>query len=175
MHFKPLKNTVVILLFVNSLGYGQITFDKARDSTVRKYQVSSYSNHEKFIGRPDYGAPLIHTKDGGAAAFGDYAESAMIIKLDKSGMQQWRQVLPSKGDEMESQSVVEDKSGNFYLFMLVYDNTRYRGGCQRVIFLNNTGTLVWDKYIGSCNVVDNPRVSYIRALNDGRIALRGQI
>jgi hypothetical protein len=59
--------------------------------------------------------------------------------------------------------------------MLTYDETKYRGGCERVIFLNKAGTIVWDKFIGTCNLLNNPTVSYIRQLNDGRIIMRGHV
>lgn len=170
-----MKRTWIILLFINTVVCGQITLDHARDSAVKRYHISSYSYHESFIGRAGYGAPLILTRDGGATAFGDSDEGTMMVRLGKSGRQLWRVRIAAKGDEMEPQSVVEDKSGNFYAFILVYDNTRYRGGCERVIFLDESGVIKWDKYIGSCNVVNNPTVAYIRSLDDGRIALRGQV
>lgn len=166
---------VVILLLVTSLGYGQLTMDIAQDSAVKKYHIGSYSYHEQFKGHKGYGAPLILTADGGGAAFGDGDNGAMLVKLDKNGREQWKRTILAKGDEMESQSVVQDKNGNYFVFILVYDNSKYRGGCERAVFLNKTGTIVWDKFIGSCYLVNNPTVAYMRALNDGRIALRGQV
>ena len=166
---------VAILSLVTSFGYGQITMGIAQDSAVMKYHISSYSYHEQFKGYKGYGAPLILTTDGGGAAFGDGDEGAMLVKLCENGEEQWKRIIEPKGDEMESQSVVEDKNGNYYVFILVYDNTKYRGGCERIVFLNRTGTLGWDKFIGSCNLVNNPTIAYARALNDGRIALRGQV
>jgi hypothetical protein len=169
-----MKYLFVILLFVSSIGYGQLTMEAAYDSAVRKYHIGSYSYHEQFKGHTGYGAPLILTSDGGGAAFGDGDEGTMLVKLDKTGKVQWKRIIKPKGDESESQSVVQDKNGNYYVFILVYDNTKYRGGCERVVFLTKTGTIVWDKFIGSCNLINNPTVAYIRALSDGRIALRGQ-
>ncbi len=170
-----MKHFAVMLLFVSSTGYGQLTLDIAQDSAVKKYHISSYSYHEQFKGHKEYGAPLILTADGGGAAFGDGDEGTMLVKLDKNGKQQWKRIIQPKGDEMESQSVVQDKTGNYYVFILVYDHTKYRGGCERAIFLNTTGAIVWDKFIGSCSLVNNPTIAYIRALDDGRIALRGQV
>ncbi len=34
---------------------------------------------------------------------------------------------------------------------------------------------MWDKFIGSCLLINNPVVSYIRSLADGRIYLRGHV
>src|SRR5258708_5489976 len=170
-----MKYLVVILLLVTSMGYGPLTIDIAQDSAVKKYHISSYSYHEQFKGHKGYGAPLILTADGGGAAFGDGDEGAMLVKLDKSGKVQWKRIIQPKGDEMESQSVVQDANGNHYVFILVYDNAKYRGGCERVIFLNKTGTIVWDKFIGSFSLLNNPTVAYMRTLSDGRIALRGQV
>lgn len=99
----------------------------------------------------------------------------MIVKLDKNGKVQWKRTIQPKGDEMESQSVVQDKNGNYFVCILVYDNTKYRGGCERVICLNKAGVILWDKFIGTFTLLNNPTIGYLRALGDGRIALRGQV
>jgi len=166
--------TVVLFLLAGS-ARAQLTVDQARDSAVMKYHIGTYSYHEQFIGHKGYGSPLILTADGGAASFGDGDEGIMLVKLDKSGKVQWKKILPRKGDETESQSVVQDKNGNYFVFLLTYDNTKYRGGCERVVFLNKSATIGWDKFIGSCALVNSPTVSYIRAIDDGRVSLRGHI
>lgn len=173
-----MKNLIfIILIFTVSTSFGQLTIEAANDSAVMKYHIGQYSYHGQFKGHKDYGAPLILTADGGAAAFGDGDEGSMLVKLDKNGNIQWKKSFTAKGTEMESQSVVQDKGGNYYVFILVYDEAKfkYRGGCERTIFINKTGTIVWDKFIGSCNLVASPTVSYIRSLSDGRIAMRGHV
>ena len=170
-----MKYLFLILLFLRTISYGQLTMSVANDSAVIKYHIGSYSYHEQFRGHQGYGAPLILTADGGGAAFGDGDLGTMLVKLDKQGKEMWKQIIKPKGNETESQSVVQDKNGNYYVFILVYDETKYRGGCERVVFLNKVGTITWDKFIGSCYLVNNPTVAYIRALNDGRIYLRGQV
>jgi len=170
-----MKYAAILLLFVRSVSYGQLTMEAAHDSAVLKYHIGSYSYHEQFKGHKGYGASLIQTLDGGAAAFGDGDEGCMLVKLDKDGREQWKRIIKPKGDEMESQSVVQDKNGNYYAFILVYDNTKYRGGCERVVFFNKSGVIVWDKYIGAFAQLNNPTIGYSRALPDGRIALRGQV
>ncbi len=170
-----MKYLWIAFLLASNLANGQLTIAMASDSMVRKYHIGTYSYHEQFIGHKGYGAPLILTSDGGGAAFGDGDEGIMLVKVDANGTEQWKSILPPKGDEGESQSVVQDKLGNYYVFSLVYDETKYRGGCERAVFLNKTGKVVWDKFIGSCQLVNNPTVSYIKALDDGRIALRGHV
>ena len=166
--------TFVTFIFCNA-AYAQLTVDVVREKTVRKYHIGSYSYHEQFIGHNGYGAPLILTSDGGGAAFGDGDEGIMLVKVGKDGKEQLKRIIKPKGNETESQSVVQDKLGNYYVFMLTYDETKYRGGCERVVCLNKTGTTLWDKFIGSCELVNNPTVSYIKALSDGRISLRGHV
>ena len=170
-----MKTIMIVLLFIGYTASAQLTMDMAYDSAVLKYHIGSYSYHEQFKGHKGYGAPLILTSDNGAAAFGDGDEGAMLVKLNKNGKVEWKRTITPKGDEMESQSVVQDKNGNYYVCILIYDNTKYRGGCERVIFINKTGTILWDKFIGSCALVNNPTISYLRSLSDGRIALRGQV
>lgn len=154
----------------------QMNLEQARQASLQ-FHLSSYSYHEEFLGHAGYGAPVILTADSGAAAFGDGDEGPMLIKFNRSGEVQWKTKFPSKGEEMELQSVVQAKSGDYYVFALVYDNARfkYRGGCERSALINKKGTIVWDKYIGTCAMVNSPTISYIRALPDGRIALRGHI
>src|SRR6478609_6143348 len=119
-----MKTAMIALLFVGYTVSGQITMDIAYDSAVRKYHIGSYSYHEQFKGHKGYGAPLILTSDNGAAAFGDGDEGSMLVKLDKSGKVEWKRTIAPKGDEMESQSVVQDKNGNYYVCILVYDNNK---------------------------------------------------
>ncbi len=170
-----MKPLIAAFCLVNVTSFAQVTLETANEKLVHKYHIGTYSYHADFIGHKTYGAPLIQTADGGAAAFGDGDEGIMLAKLDKTGKEQFKKVIQGKGDESESQSVVEDKAGNFYVFILTYDHAKYRGGTERVLMFNRTGTLAWDKYLGSFELPDNPTVSYIRALADGRILLRGHI
>jgi hypothetical protein len=172
-----MKRLLPLILFASSVSYGQLTIDKAKEA-AQKNHLGQYSYHEKFIGHPGYGAPVILTADGGAALYGDGEYNGMgsglLIKLDKNGNQQWQRPIKKQFTEMESQSVVQDKAGNFYVFMLSYDEKRYRGGSERIIYIDKTGAVKWDKTIGNYTVMNNPTVAYIRAENDGRVYLRGQ-
>lgn len=165
---------IVLFSIITLNAFGQLTVERAQDST-RRYHIAAYSYHEAFIGYRDYGAPVYLTRDGGAAVFGDGDDGAMLVKLDKSGNQVWKKVIAPKGEEVESQSVVQDTQGNYFIFQLIYDATKYRGGCERAVMLNKSGSVVWDKFIGSCQLINNPTVSYIKSLPDGRIALRGHV
>lgn len=172
-----MKNITCLLLFIGSAVSAQITMEVLQDSTVRKYHLGASTYFDAFMGKAGYGAGAILTVDGGGAAFGDGDEGTMLVKLDKTGKEQWKRIVKPKGEEIESQSVVQDKNGNYYIFQLVYDEARfkYRGGCERVVFFNKSGTMGWDKFIGTCSQVNNPTVSYIKFLPDGRIYLRGHI
>ncbi len=171
-----MKNAIAILLFVHSAVYGQLTMEAVQQA-AQPFHLSSYSYHEQFIGHPGYGAPRILTADGGAAVFGDGDEGPVLMKFDKNANVQWKRSITRKGTEMELQSVVQSKFGGFYVFMLVYDDVKfkYRGGCERAMLINKDGVVVWDKYIGSCELLNSPMVSYIRALEDGSILLRGHV
>src|SRR5688572_22197597 len=170
-----MRYLAVIFWFGSSFAHPQITIELARDSSVMKYHIGSYSYHEQFIGHNGYGAPLILTLDGGAAAFGDGDEGSMLVKLDQTGKEQWKRIIKPKGQEMESQSVVQDKLGNYYLFILVYDETKFRGGCERAVHVTKSGVVMWDKFMGTCNLLNSPTVNYMRTLSDGRVALRGHV
>ena len=171
-----MKHAIIALLFVHSVGYGQLTLEKAK-VVAQPFHISSYSYHEQFVGHTGYGAPLILTTDGGAAVFGHGDEGPVLMKFNNTGKVQWKRIIPAKGSEMELQSVVQSKFGGFYVFMLVYDEAKfgYRGGCQRAMLITKDGVVVWDKYVGSCGLLNTPTISYIKALADGTIALRGHV
>ena len=99
----------------------------------------------------------------------------MLVKLDRNGAEKLKKKVSHKGDEMEPQAVAEDKAGNLYLFMLVNDNTKYRGGTERVVCYSKAGTLMWDKYLGAFSMINNPTVSWIRIADNGTIAMRGHM
>jgi len=173
-----MKNLCLFLSLIGSLAYGQISTDDARKAFY-SYKIGSYDYHEQFVGHTGYGAPVITTLDGGAAFFGGTGDSTgsygLIVKLDKDAREEWKQAIRPQFDEIETQSVVQDKFGNFYVFLLSYDSKKYRGGCERIVYFSKTGSVVWDKIIGECGLVNNPTIDYIRSLEDGRIALRGHV
>lgn len=170
--------TLILLITIPSIAFGQMSIKNARN-LVSVYRVGSYSYHEEFIGHKSYGAPVILTADGGAAVFGGWADEkgscGLLAKVDKNGKEQWKQIVRPQFDDIETQSVVEDKAGNIYVFLLSYDHKKYRGGTERVLCYDKTGKLVWDKTMGTYDVMNSPTVSYIRALPDGRVELRGHV
>lgn len=170
-----MKHLFVIPLFIASTAFGQLTIEAARDSLVTKYHIGASTYLDQFEGHAGYGAVVILTTDGGAAAFGDGDEGLILYKLDKTGKMQWKRKISRKGEEMEPQCVVQDSKGNFYTFTLVYGLSSYRGGCERVVYVTKAGAIGWDKMIGSCLLVNNPTVSYTRTLKDGRVAIRGHV
>jgi len=171
-----MKSLLAMMLLTHTAAYGQLTMDAAKEA-VRPFHISSYSYHEQFIGHKNYGAPIILTADSGAAAFGHGDDGPILMKFSKDAKVQWKCVIPAKGSEMELQSVVQSKFGGFYVFILVYDEAKfkYRGGCERALLINKQGAVIWDKYIASCGVLNSPTISYIRAQEDGSIALRGHV
>jgi hypothetical protein len=173
-----MKYLAIFLMLLCSSTYGQLTMKDARN-LASEVKLGSYSYHEQFIGFDRYGAPMILTSDGGAAFFGDSEDSlgtnGTLVKFDRSGKEEWRKIIRPQFDNLESQSVVQDKNGNYYVFMISYDEKRYRGGSQRIICLDKQGAILWDKTIGAYEMINNPVISYIRALPDGQIYLRGHI
>ncbi len=165
-----MKHLSVVLLCVSLSGYGQLPMDSAK-KVIAKYRLGYSTYFEPFLAHAGYGAPWILTNDGGASAFGDN----MLYKFDRTGKEEWKRTVKAQFDEMESQCVAEDTKGNFYVFMLSYDEKRYRGGSERVVCYDKKGKLLWDKTLGAYTLINNPVVSYVRPLKDGRIYLRGHI
>lgn len=173
-----MKYLILLLSLFSSLAYGQLTIEEARKAFYT-YKIGSYDYHEQFIGHVGYGAPVITTADGGAAFFGGTEDSTgsvgLMVKVDKHGSEEWKQIIRPQYDMIETQSVVEDNSGNYYLFLLSYDDNKYRGGCERIVHLDRNGAIIWDKIISTCEMINNPMIEYIRADKDGKIALRGHM
>jgi len=169
-----MRYLLIILLFINLHAYAQLTLNQAQDS-LQKYHLGTSTYFEDFRGHPGYGAGVILTKDGGAAGFGDGDNGMELIKLDKKGNVQWRKPIKKQFEEVEPQCVVQDSAGNFYVFMLNYNPAGYRGGSERVVCFSKTGTLLWDKMLGTYTLLNNPVVSYVHMLKDGRIEMRGHV
>lgn len=173
-----MKYLILILSLGSSLAFGQISKEDAMKAFY-SYKLGTYEYHEPFIGHKGYGAPVITTMDGGVAFFGGTGDSTgsygLMVKLDKNLKEEWKQTVRPRFEEMETQSVVQDASGNFYVFVLSYDPEKYRGGCERIVHISKNGSVTWDKIISNCELVNNPVIAYIRSLDDGRIALRGHM
>ena len=173
-----MKYSFVMLMLVRTIGYAQLAMEDT-DALISAYKLGSYSYHEQFKGHKGYGAPIILTLDGGAAMFGDFGgekgSHGLLVKVDKNRKEEWKRAIRPQFDEMESQSVIQDKNGNYFVFMISYDYKRYRGGCERIVCLDKKGTILWDKTIGKYELVNSPTFSYIRSLSDGRISLRGHM
>jgi hypothetical protein len=152
------------------MAHAQLTLDSAK-ATIAKYRLGYSTYFEPFIEPPGYGAPWILTADGGAAAFGNNK----LYKFDNTGKEKWMRAVKPQYDEIETQGVAEDTKGNLYIFMLSYDSKRYRGGSERVLCYDKNGKLLWDKTLSAYTLMNNPIVSYIRSLTDGRVYMRGHI
>jgi hypothetical protein len=172
-----------ILFFVTcfvSTAFGQLSIDMAKEY-VSTHALGYYSYLEMFEGHAGYAAPVIQTADGGALAggtvyVGDKSEGP-VIKIDKDGNEEWiKKFEPGpQAEEIEVQGVLQDKSGYYYVFILSYNYKKYGGGVERVVYLNPQGEVQWDKLIGTYTLLNSPTFSWIRLLEDGRIAFRGHI
>jgi hypothetical protein len=169
-----MKYSIFILFMVNIQAFGQLTFQQAQDS-LRKYHLGASTYFEEFEGHELYGSGINLTKEGGAAGFGDGDNGLELIKLDNAGKTEWRRSIKKQFEETEAQCVAQDSHGNFYLFMLNYNPEGYRGGSERLVCFSNKGVLLWDKMLGNYTLLNNPVVSYVKTLNDGRIEMRGHI
>lgn len=169
-----MRFTILFLFIVNMQAYSQLTFKMAQDS-LRVYHLGVSTYFDDFTGHESYGAGINLTKDGGAVGFGDGDNGLELIKLDNYGRTEWRRSIKKQFEETEAQCVAQDKPGNFYAFMLNYNPAGYRGGSERLVCFSNTGEPLWDIMLGSYTLLNNPVVSYVHTLDDGRIEMRGHI
>lgn len=172
-----MKNALtLILLFITLTAFAQLTLPAAK-TAAEEYNFRSYSYHEQFEGHDGYAAPIILLANGGTVFFGDAEDekSMILVQLNKEGFLVWQTPINLMFNEMETQSVVHDREGNFYAFVLSYNYSKYRGSTERVIHLDKNGKILWDKTLGDYTLKNNPHCSYIHLLDDGRLALRGHI
>ena len=167
---------ILILLFISSASFAQLTLSAAKIA-AEEYNFRTYSYHQQFEGHNGYAAPIILLANDGAIFFGDSEdeESVNLVQLDKEGNLVWQTPISAKFDEMETQSVIQDKDENYYAFVLSYNYSKYRGSSERVIHLDKNGKILWDIMMGNYTLKNNPQCSYIHLLDDGRLALRGHI
>ena len=74
----------IILFFVSSTGFGQLTIPDAK-TAAKEHNFRSYRYHEEFEGHAGYAAPIILTDKGEAIFFGDSKDGKFVnlVKLDK--------------------------------------------------------------------------------------------
>ena len=161
---------LLVLTSVSSIALAQLSLDTIKIIT-QPYYLGYSTYFADFEAKPGYGGPYIQTIDGGAAAFGDN----VVYKFSKAGKEVWKRTIRPQFSEMETQCVATDKQGNLFAFMLSYDPKRYRGGSERVVCYDKAGKLLFDKTLGQYTLLNNPTVSYVRSLPDGRIYMRGHI
>jgi len=166
---------LLILVFFSTLtAKAQLTFNQAQDS-LQKFHLGSTTDFNDFLNHPGYGAGVILTRDGGAAGFGDGDNGLELIKLDKKGNVQWRKSIKKPFETIEPQCVAQDSLGKLYVIMLTYNPAGYRGGSERVVCFSKAGAQLWDKMLGPYTLLNNPTVSYVRTIKDGRIEMRGHV
>jgi len=173
-----MKKYIFLLMLVSSASYGQLSIDEAI-ALAREYRIGSYYYMEQFSGHFGYGAPVILTADKGAAIFGDTGDESgsfgLLVRFDSTGAEAWSRKIRQKGSDMESQVVVEDARGNYYVFIISYERGKYRGGSERVVHIRDGGEILWEKMLGNLTLLDNPVVAYVKALDGGRIEMRGHV
>lgn len=165
-----MKKYFVCFLLFSGAAFGQLTMDSLK-KIVQPYRLGYSTYFEPFAGHAGFGGPYVLTSDGGGAAFGDNT----LYKFSKAGKEEWKRVIKAQFDEMETQVVAQDSKGNLYAFMLSYDRKRYRGGSERVVCYDKKGKLLWDKMLGAYTLMNNPTISYVKPLDDGRIYMRGHV
>jgi len=156
--------------------YGQLNLLEAK-KVAEEFKYVSYRYLEEFEGHEGYAAPIIISTDGGALFFTRPNDGNQydLVKINKEGKKEWSIELKAKFDDMESQGIVENSKGNYYAFLLSYNQSRYRGGAERVIYLSRNGEIIWEQLLGDYTLENNPTCSWIRIHSDDQLEMRGHI
>lgn len=165
---------IILLLFISTNSFAQLSISDAKIAG-EKFNIHNYTYHQKFEGHKEYAAPVYLTKDSGAIFYGDTNSIIKIYKLDKESTLEWKVPVVLKYDEIETQSVIQDKDSNYYAFVLVFNRDKIKGSTQRVIHFDKNGDIIWDKMLADFTKKNNPHCSYIRLLDNNKLELRGHI
>lgn len=92
-----MKSLALALLLGTQCCFAQLTIDQAKEKTVQRYHIGASTYVDGFVGHPGYGAIVILTADGGAAAFGDGDEGTVLVKLTGEGTEKFKKESGAEG------------------------------------------------------------------------------
>jgi len=166
---KSILLSLIFLLSVNC--YGQLTLEDgklwAKENNIELNEFGS-----TYIGKADFGAPVIITRDGGLAILGNYAEGetngVKLVFLNEKKEVMWSHFFGSKNDNLDAQIIIEDRTGFFYVFMEAKDKKTPSDMRERVVKINGLGDVDWDYALERKEDNYHRRCTYVKLHEDGK-------
>ena len=167
-----MKKLVLVLITFLSINYfAQVNLEDGK-SYAKENGITLHSDLTSYIGKSDFSAPVIITRDGGLIIIGGYSEGgskgAKVVFLNEKKEVIWSHFFGSKNDNTEAQSIIEDRTGYFYIFMEAHNKLDDTDTRERVVKVNARGEIQWDYALEEKEEHYHRHCSYVKLDEDGK-------
>lgn len=167
------------LAFFAISSFAQLTTDDGLN-WAKENGISIQENTADYVGKKGFAAPVILTRDGGLAVVGDYMEGnskgVKVVFLNDKKEVMWAHFFGSKNDNLEAQSIIEDRTGYFYIFMEAHSKKEDTDTRERVIKIDALGNVDWDYALERKEDHYHRHCIYVKLHEDGKhIVLNGTV
>jgi len=167
-----MKKLVLVLITFLSINYfAQVNLEDGK-SYAKENGITLHSDLTSYIGKSDFSAPVIITRDGGLMIIGEGYEGefkgAKVVFLNEKKEVIWSHFFGSKNDNTEAQSIIEDRTGYFYIFMEAHNKLDDTDTRERVVKVNARGEIQWDYALEEKEEHYHRHCSYVKLDEDGK-------
>ena len=167
-----MKKLVLVLITFLSINYfAQVNLEDGK-SYAKENGITLHSDLTSYIGKADFSAPVIITRDGGLMIIGEGYEGkfkgAKVVFLNEKKEVIWSHFFGSKNDNTEAQSIIEDRTGYFYIFMEAHSKLDDTDTRERVVKVNARGEIQWDYALEEKEEHYHRHCSYVKLDEDGK-------
>jgi hypothetical protein len=165
------KLLLVLITFSNINYFAQATLEDGK-SWAKENGITLHSDLTSYIGKADFGAPVIITRDAGLMVIGAYSEGdskgAKVVFLNEKKEVIWSHFFGAKNDNTEAQSIIEDRTGYFYIFMEAHNKLDDTDTRERVVKVNSRGEIQWDYALEEKEENYHRHCAYVKLDDDGK-------
>jgi len=175
-----MKKLLLILITFSNINYfAQITLEDGKN-WANNNGVILNSDLSNYIGKAGFAAPIVITRDGGLMIIGEYSEGeskgAKVIFFNENNELIWSHFFGSKNDNIKAQSIIEDRTGYFYVFMEARNKVDATETRERVVKVNSRGKIQWDYASEEKEEHYHRHCTYVKLDEDGkRLVLFGTV
>ena len=175
-----MKKLLLILIAFSNINYfAQITLEDGKN-WANNNGVILNSDLSNYIGKAGFAAPIVITRDGGLMIIGEYSEGeskgAKVIFFNENKELIWSHFFGSKNDNIKAQSIIEDRTGYFYVFMEARNKVDATETRERVVKVNSRGKIQWDYALEEKEEHYHRHCTYVKLDEDGkRLVLFGTV
>ena len=173
------KVFLVLTTFFSFNYFAQISLEDGKD-WAKSNGVTLNSDFSSYIGKDGFAAPIVITRDAGLMLVGEGFEGkskgAKVVFLNEKKEVIWSHFFGSKNDNTEAQSIIEDRTGYFYVFMEAHNKLDATDTRERVVKVNARGEIQWDYALEEKEEHYHRHCTYVKLDDDGKhLALFGTV